>query len=192
MTHLHTRTLTGLATALLLALPLAACDSGTTEDPTTATTTPEAPTTTEEATPDPADATPQERIEAYFAASDANAAEGWPDSSYADEYLVPEVAELQKESDAENAETGAIITGDRELSDWTTIEETDTSVTIEFCDDISDHKATKDGEPYELSNPSTVNVGQFVLTREDADSPWMIQTKGYYEAGTSCDDHFAD
>lgn len=188
MTRHHT--LAGLATAtLFLALPLAACTTGATEDPTTT------PTTTSQAPPpttDPADLTPQQRIKDYFEASDANSAAGWTDSSYVEEYLVPELADLQKESDAENAETGAVITGDRKLSHWTTVEETDTTTTIEFCDDISDREATLNGEPYEIDNAAEENVAQFTLVREDAESPWMIESKGYYEEGTSCSDHFAD
>src|SRR5699024_11631430 len=66
------RALTTIATASLLARPLAACTSSNGEEgPTTTTTSPEA-----RPTADPADATPQQRITAYFEASDAAAADG--------------------------------------------------------------------------------------------------------------------
>lgn len=179
------RTLTAIATATLLALPLAACTNGGAE---------EDPTTTSQAAPptaDPADATPQERIEAYFEASDAAAADGWKDTSYADDFLVPELAEKQKTDDTERAESGAVITGERNLSDWTVTEEGDTSTTIEFCDDGTSFKATQNGEPVEINNASLKVVGQFKLIRESASEPWMIQQKGYYDEETTCDAHFA-
>ncbi|CAM4178854.1 hypothetical protein M3A96_11540 [Helcobacillus massiliensis] len=181
------RALTTIAMASLLALPLAACTSSNgEEDPTTTATSQEAPPTA-----DPADATPQERITAYFNEADAAAAEGWPDSSYNDEYLVPELAEQVKTEDAENAETGAIITGERKLSDWTVVEEADTTATIEFCEDGTDMQATKDGEPYDISNePGEPSVAQYKLVRDSAEGPWMIEQMGYYEEGTTCEAHF--
>lgn len=179
------RTLTAIATATLLALPLAACtNSGAEEDPTT--TSQAAPPTA-----DPADATPQERVEAYLNAADDAAAEGWKDTSYADDYLVPELAEKGREEDEENAASGAVITGERKLSEWTVVEETATSATVEFCDDTSDFEATKDGEPYEISNTTGESVGQYKLVRESESEPWMIEQQGYYEEGTTCAEHFA-
>lgn len=178
------RALTAIATATLLALPLAACtNSGAEEDPTT--TTQAAPPTAE-----PADATPQERVEAYLDASDAAAAEGWKDSSYTEEYLIPELAEKQRADDEERAATGAVITGERQLSDWTVVDETDTSATVEFCEDGSSMEATKDGEPYDISNQLGEYVGQYKLVRDSDSEPWMIEQKGYYEEGTTCAEHF--
>ncbi|MGP5008196.1 hypothetical protein ACTXJK_14995 [Brachybacterium tyrofermentans] len=180
------RTLTAIATATLLALPLAACtDSGAEEDPTTTTSQAAPPTA------DPADATPQERVEAYFQETDTAAADGWKDNSYLDDYLVPELAEQVREGNEENAATGAVITGERKLSDWTVTEETDTAATVEFCEDGSDIEATKDGEPVEISNTPGESVGQYKLVRESSDEPWMIEQQGYYEEGTTCDAHFA-
>lgn len=179
------RTLTVIAMVTLIAAPLAACTTNGTEEPTATPTTQEAPPSA-----NPADATPQERVQAYFDASDAAAAEGWKDSSYADEYLVPEVAEKQKADDAGRAESGAIISGERKLSHWTVVEETDTNATIEFCEDGSEMKATKDGEPYGISNELGEHVGQFKLVRESTEEPWMIEQKGYYEEGTTCSAHF--
>lgn len=181
------RALTTIAATALLAAPLAACTNNNNgeENPTT---------TTSQQTPpaaDPADATPQERIEAYFEETDAAAAEGWKDTSYADDYLVPELAEKQKADDEERAATGAVITGERQLSEWTVVDETDTAATIEFCEDGSDMKATKDGEPYDIGNELGEYVGQYKLTREAESDPWMIEQKGYYEEGTTCDEHFA-
>lgn len=179
------RALTAIALATLVAAPLAACTGGgTDEDPTTATTSQAAPSA------NPADATPQERVEAYLKASDAAAAEGWKDSSYADTYLVPDVATKQKADDAERAKTGSIVTGDRKLSDWTVTEETDTTATVEFCEDTSGLSATKDGEPYEINNQGE-GVGQYKLTRATTSDPWLIEQKGYYEEGTTCAEHFA-
>lgn len=181
------RALTALATASLVALPLAACTSSNGEnEPTTATTTQEAPPAA-----DPSDASPQERVEAYLEASDAAATEGWKDTTYADDYLVPELAEKQKADDEERAATGAVITGDRQLSEWTVVEETDTTATVEFCEDGSGMKATKEGEPYDISNELGEYVGQYKLTREAESEPWMIKQKGYYEEGTTCAEHFA-
>lgn len=180
------RALTAIAMTTLIAVPLAACTSnGPEEDPTT--------TTTQEAPPaaDPADATPQERVEAFLVASDDAAAEGWEDTAYTDEFLVPELAEQVKEEAAANAETGAVINGERELSEWTIVEETDTTATVEFCDDTSNLEATKDGEPYEITNTTGESVGQYTLVRQSEDEPWMIEQKGYYEEGTTCDTHFA-
>lgn len=180
------RTLTAIATATLLALPLAACtDSGAEEDPTSTTSQAAPPTA------DPADATPQERIEAYFEANDAAAAEGWPDPSYNDKYLVPDLAEQAKTEDQENAETGAIITGERKLSDWTVVDETETTATVEFCEDGSGVEATKNGEPYEINNSPGESVAQYELVRDSESEPWMIKQMGYYEEGTTCAEHFA-
>lgn len=179
------RALTTIAATALLAVPLAACTNNNNgeEDPTT---------TSQQAPPaaDPADATPQERIEAYLYAADDAAAEEWKDTSYADDYLVPELAEQGRAEDQENAETGAVITGERKLSDWTVVDETETTATVEFCDDTSDLEATKDGEPYEISNTPGESVGQYKLVRESESEPWMIEQQGYYEEGTTCDEHF--
>ncbi|GAA1485673.1 hypothetical protein [Brachybacterium fresconis] len=181
------RALTTIAMATLLAAPLAACTSNGENDPPTAeTATQEAPTT------DPADATPQERVKASFDASDAAAAEGWEDTSYIDEFFVPELAEKQRADDAKRAESGAIVTGERKLSHWTVVEETNTSAVVEFCDDTSALQATRDGEPVEIANKYGQSVGQFTLVRESNDEPWMIQKQGYYEEGTTCDEHFGD
>lgn len=181
------RTLTAIATATLLALPLAACtDSGEGKEPTTTATSQQAPPTA-----DPADATPQERVEAYLNASDAAAAEGWKDTAYNDEYLVPELAEQVKTDDQKNAESGALITGDRKLSDWTVVDEDEDTATVEFCDDTSDLEATKNGEPVDFSNKPGESVAQYKLVRESASEPWMIEQQGYYEEGTTCDEHFA-
>ncbi|UQN31768.1 hypothetical protein [Brachybacterium kimchii] len=181
------RALTAIAVATLAALPLAACDNSGGDEPTASTTTQDAP-----ATADPADATPQERVQAYMDASDAAAAKGWKDSGYADEYLVPDLAKQQKADDAKRADTGAIITGDRKVTDWTVTDESDTAATIEFCEDSSGTKATKDGKPYKINNQLGEYVGQYKLTRDSSSDPWMIQQKGYYEEGTSCAKHFAD
>lgn len=179
------RALTAIALATLVAAPLAACTGGgTDEDPTTATTSQAAPSA------NPADATPQERVEAYLKASDAAAAEGWKDSSYSDEYLVPDLAAKVKDEDAKNAESGAVVGGDRKLSDWTVTEETDTTATVEFCDDTTGLSATKDGQPYQINNQSQ-SVGQYKLTRATASDPWLISQQGYYEEGTTCAEHFA-
>lgn len=181
------RALSAIALATLLATPLAACTSSNgEEDPTTTATSQEAPPTA-----DPADATPQERVEAYLGAADGAAAEGWKDTSYNDEYLVPELAEKSKAEDEENASSGAIITGERQLSDWSVVDETETTATVEFCEDGSNMKATKDGEPYEINNELGEYVGQYKVTRESGDEPWMIEQIGYYEEGTTCADHFA-
>lgn len=180
------RALTTIAAAALLALPLASCNSEA-EDPTSSPTTQEDPPTA-----DPADATPQERVEAYFDASDAAAADGWKDTSYVDDFLVPELAEKQKADDAERAESGAAITGERKLSDWTVTEEGDTATTVEFCDDGTGFEASKDGKPVDINNASLKVVGQFELVRESASEPWMIQQKGYYDEETTCDAHFTD
>ncbi|WP_062951378.1 hypothetical protein [Brachybacterium sp. sponge] len=178
------RTLTAIAAAALLALPLAACtDSGAEEDPTT---TQDAPPTA-----DPSDATPQERITASFEASDAAAANGWKDTSYVNDFFVPELAEKQRADDEERASSGAVITGDRALSDWTTVEETDTTAVVEFCDDTSALEATKDGEPVEITNQRGESVGRFTLVKESDSEPWMIKEQGYYDEGTTCDAHFA-
>lgn len=178
------RVLTTIALATLLAAPLAACTSNAGEEGPTTTTTQEAPPTA-----DPADATAQERLESYFEASDAAAAEGWEDSSYADEYLVPELAEKQQEIDAERAAEGTVITGERVLSDWTVVEETDTTATIEFCDDTTAWEATQEGEPVEITNKGVL-VGKFKLVRDSETEPWLIETKAYYDEETTCDAHF--
>lgn len=181
------RALTTIAMASLLALPLAACTSSNGEEnPTTTATSQEAPPTA-----DPADATPQERVEASFEASDAAAADGWKDTSYIDDFFVPELAEKQRADDEERAETGAVITGDRVLSDWTTVEETDTTAVVEFCDDTSALEATKDGEPVEITNQRGESIGRFTLVKESDSEPWMIKEQGYYDEGTTCDAHFA-
>lgn len=181
------RALIAIAMASLLAFPLAACtNSNGGADHTPAATSQEAPPTA-----DPADATPQERITAYFEASDAAAADGWKNAGYADEFLIPELAEKQKEDDAERSKSGAVITGERKLSDWTVTEKGDTATTVEFCDDGNGFEATKDGEPVEINNASLKVIGQFKLVRESASEPWMIQQKGYYDEETTCDAHFA-
>ncbi|MGO2720756.1 MAG: hypothetical protein ACTIAR_10640 [Brachybacterium tyrofermentans] len=181
------RALTTIAMASLLALPLTACTSNNgEEDPTTTATSQEAPPTA-----DPADATPQERITASFEASDAAATDGWKDTSYIDEFFVPELAEKQRADDEERAETGAAITGETKLSDWDVVEESDTTVIVEFCQDTSALEATKDGEPVEITNQRDESVGRFTLTKESDSEPWMIEEQGYYDEGTTCDAHFA-
>lgn len=181
------RALTTIAAAALLALPLASCTSSNGEEETTAaSTTQDAPPTA-----DPADATPQERIQAYLEASDAAAAEGWKDDSYNDEYLVPELSEEVKTDDQNNAESGAVITGERKLSDWAVVDESDTTATVEFCDDTTNLVATKDGDPVDFSNTPGESVAQYKLIRESGSEPWMIEQQGYYEEGTTCADHFA-
>lgn len=181
------RALTTIAMASLLALPLAACTSSNgEEDPTTTATSQEAPPTA-----DPADATPQERITASFEASDAAAAKGWKDTSYIDDFFVPELAEKQRSDDEERADTGAVITGETKLSDWDVVEESDSTAVVEFCQDTSALEATKDGEPVEITNQRDESVGRFTLTRESDSEPWMIKEQGYYDEGTTCDAHFA-
>lgn len=182
------RTLTAIATATLLALPLAACTSSNgEEDPTTTATSQQAPPTA-----DPADATPQERITASFEASDAAAADGWKDTSYIDDFFVPELAEKQRADDEERAKTGAVITGETELSDWDVVEESDSTAVVEFCQDTSALEATKDGKPVEITNQRDESVGRFTLAKESDSEPWMIKEQGYYDEGTTCDAHFAD
>lgn len=180
------RTLTTIALASLLALPLAACTSSNGEEgPTPTATSQEAPPTA-----DPADATPQERITASFEASDAAAADGWKDTSYIDDFFVPELAEKQRADDEERAETGAVVTGETKLSRWDVVEETETTAVVEFCQDSSALKATKDGEPVEITNQRDESVGSFTLVKESDSEPWMIKEQGYYDEGTTCDAHF--
>lgn len=179
------RTLTAITTAALLVLPLAACEQTPADPPTTSANPQSDPPSA-----NPADATPQQRIQAYFDAFDAAAATGWKDTSYADEYLVPEVAKQQKKDDKERATTGAIITGQRKLTDWTVTDENDTTATIEFCDNTDGQKATKDGKPATLSDQGD-HVAQFKLKRSSTSEPWMITQLGYYKEGTTCAEHFA-
>lgn len=181
MTRHHT--LAGLATAtLFLTLPLTACTTGATEDPTTSQAPP--PTT------DPADLTPQQRIEDSFEASDAAAAEGWTDLDYIDEYFTPELAEAVRAEEEEQAETGAIITGETKLSNFSTIESSETTAVVEFCQDNRDLEASRDGEPISIANAQDESVAQFTLTRDNGDSPWLIEEQGYFEEGTTCGSHF--
>ncbi|GAA1490638.1 hypothetical protein [Brachybacterium sacelli] len=179
------RALTALAMASLVALPLAACSDGSEENPTEAAT--------QEAPPsqDPADATPQERVEAYFDAFDAAAAEGWKDSNYADEYLAPELAETQKADDAKRADSQAIITGERKLSDWTSVNDSGNTVIIEFCNDPSAQEASVGGEPARIPN-NNESVATFTLSRDSESDPWMIALKEYKYEGTACAEHFTD
>lgn len=183
--HTTTRhhTLTTIVAALLIATPLAACTNN--QDPPTAdeTTTHAAPPTK-----NPADDTPQQRIEAYFKASDAAAANGWKDTSYSDEYLTPKVAKLNNKDDATNAKTGSRVTGDRKLTDWSVTKDEDTEAVVQFCDDTSDMKAEdKDGKPVKITNGTGESVAVYTLTREDTDQPWMISKTGYDKDAT-CDD----
>lgn len=180
------RALTALAMASLVALPLAACGDGSEENPNEAAT--------QEAPPsqDPADATPQERIEASFVASDAAAAEGWEDTSYIDEFYVPALAERQRASDAGNAETGATVTGATEFSNWSVVDESVTTAVVEFCQNSTGLKATKNGDPVEIENQNGETVGRFTLVRQSGEEPWMIQEQAYYEEGTQCATHFGD
>lgn len=178
------RITTALAATTLIALPLTACTDGG-DDPGGDFNQTEAPTA------DPADATPAERIEAYLEADDAAATEGWPDTSYVDKYLTSEAAERKHESIEQNVEIGGIITGERKVSDWTVVDESDTEATVEFCDDISEMTAEKDGEPIEAGNAKDEgSVGQFELVRESESEPWMIQEENYYGDDVTCDDHF--
>lgn len=181
------RALSAIALATLLATPLAACTSSNgEEDPTTTTTSQEAPPTA-----DLADATPQERVTASFEASDAAAADGWKDTSYIDNFFVPELAEMQRADDQERAESGAVITGETKLSHFDVVEESDTTAVVEFCQDSSALEATKDGEPVEITNQRDESVGRFTLVRESDNEPWMIQEQGYYDEETTCSAHFA-
>ncbi|GEM_PF-3792763 len=181
------RALSAIALAALLATPLAACTSNAgEEDPTTTTTSQEAPPTA-----DPVDATPQERVQASFVASDAAAADGWKDTSYIDDFFVPELAEKQRADDQERAESGAVITGETKLSHFEVVEESDTTAVVEFCQDSSALEATKDGEPVEITNQRDKSVGRFTLVRESDNEPWMIQEQGYYDEETTCSAHFA-
>ncbi|MFC7458794.1 hypothetical protein ACFQS2_16505 [Brachybacterium sp. GCM10030267] len=176
-----------ITAAGLSLLPLAACTtSNGDEDPTTPTTTHEAPPTA-----DPADATPQERIAASFEASDAAAAEGWKDTSYIDDFFVPELAEKQRADDQERAESGAVVTGETKLSSWEVVEETDTTAVVEFCQDSGALEATKDGEPVEITNQREESVGRFTLVKESDSDPWMIEEQAYDDEGTTCDEYFA-
>lgn len=176
------RTLSAIALATLLATPLAACTNNSEDpDPTAAPTTQEAP---------PADATtpPEERVAEYLEAFDAAAEEGWQDTSYNAEYLTPELAEKADAADAENRDTGATIEGERHLSNWTVLEQEETSVVVEFCQDTSEQRVMRDGE--DQGEAEAAEVGRFTLTRESADDPWLIAEKGFYPKETTCADHF--
>lgn len=133
---------------------------------------------------------PQQRITAYFHAADAAAADGWKDTGYIDEYLVPDLAQQVREGEVKNAQSGAVITGKRELSDWTTVSQTDTTATVEFCDDTTGLTATVNGSPAQGDDETGKVVGQFKLSRSTPADPWMISAKNYYPRDTTCVDHF--
>ncbi|GAA1485674.1 hypothetical protein [Brachybacterium fresconis] len=179
------RALTALAMTSLVALPLAACSGETEEKPTEAAAQEALPS------PDPADATPQERIEAYFEASDAAAAEGWKDVSFHERYLVPELSEKAQADGKKRAESGATISGERRLTNWISVEQTDTGATVEFCDDTTELTATTNGETTDISNSGKL-VAQFKLVRESESGIWLIEQKGYYDAAITCGAHFAN
>lgn len=176
--------------ALLAAASLGACTSTTAPaDPeTSAATHHTAPPATSQA---PAQETPQQRITGYLQASDDLARQGWKgDLSYNDEYLVPDLAKRVREAQEKNSQSGAVAHGERTLSDWTTVAETDTAATIEFCDDTTGLTATRDGEPVQAENETGRSVAQFELTRASASDPWLIAEKNYYPRETTCDAHF--
>lgn len=136
--------------------------------------------------------TPETRIQSYFAAFDASAAKGWPDTAYNREFLTPDLAVKADADDKHNTESGAIITGERKLSEWTVLEEDDTHAVVEFCNDTRDQTATKDGQPVDISNASDgEGVAKFTLARDSKDVLYLISEMGYYPEGTTCADHFA-
>lgn len=191
MTHTTRTTATTIAAAALLALtacnPTTNTNAGNNTQNTPATT---APSTTNSDT-NPATQTPEQRITGFFTALDASASKGWNDFSYASDFLTPEVAKAQIEGDKQDAKNKVVITGKRELTNMSTVEETDTQAVVEFCNDVTDLKATKNGKPVTISN-SEPGVARFTLTRESNDKPWMISEQGYYdkkEVG-SCAEYF--
>lgn len=131
---------------------------------------------------------PEDRVAGYFEAFDAAAEEGWQDTSYNAEYLTPELAEKADADDAENRDSGATIEGERQLSEWTVLEQEDTSVVVEFCND-TDQRVMRDGE--EEREVDGAEVGRFTLTRDAADEPWLIAEIGFYPEETTCAEHFA-
>lgn len=133
---------------------------------------------------------PEDRVAGYFEAFDAAAEEGWQDTSYNAEYLTPDLAEKADAADAENRDTGATFEGERQLSDWTVLEQEETSVVVEFCNDASGMSVVRDG--VEEGAVEGREVGRFTLTRDAADGPWLIAEKGFYPEETTCADHFAD
>lgn len=180
-----------LATVTLLgAMFLTACNTSTPDTTATTTTHQAAPTSTAPPTTAAAQQDPQQRITAYLQASDAAAASGWKDNSYLDQYLVPQLAQSVRAEDEKYAATGATITSQRKLSNWTLSEQTDTSTTIEFCDDTTGAQATKDGKPYPIGTTPGPSVAQYKLARSSTSEPWMIEQTGYYPEGTTCVDHF--
>lgn len=193
MTHTTRTTATTIAAAALLALtacnPTTNTNAGNNTQNTPATT---APSTTNSDT-NPATQNPEQRIRAYFQASDKAAANGWKDSTYATEYLTPEIAKAEKADDAERAKSGAKTSGERELTQFSLVEESNKKTVIEFCSDTTKIKATKDGKPVKVNN-NTESVARFTLTRESASKPWMISEKGWYdkkEVG-SCAEYFGE
>ncbi|WP_058235211.1 hypothetical protein [Devriesea agamarum] len=184
MTSVMRRTAT--LTLALLSLALTTACASHTPPPTPTHTTTASPT------PKPiAQQNPKERVQNFFNAADQAAAHGWKDLRYNHEFLVPDVAAKSEEGDKDNAATGAIITGPRHLTDWTTINTTSTTSIIEFCNNIRDQKASKDGHPVKIKNLGIGEwVGRFTLTRRDDKSPWMIKEMGYYPEGTTCAQHF--
>ena len=194
MTHTTRTTATTIAAAALLALtacnPTTNTNAGNNTQNTPATT---APSTTNSDT-NPATQTPEQRIRAYFEADTRAAADGWKDLTHIDKFMTPELAKLQREDDQKRAATGTKLIGERKLSHFTPIEETDTKTIIEFCDNTSAVKAEKDGKPAQIKNQGDgESVARYTLTRASANKPWLISESGYYEeeAG-SCADHFGN
>lgn len=191
MTH-TTRTACTLAAAALVTLT--ACNPTTNNNNANPTPTTTIPTNASDSnTPNPATQTPEQRIRAYFQASDKAAANGWKDSTYATEYLTPEIAKAEKADDAERAKSGAKTSGERELTQFSLVEESNKKTVIEFCSDTTKIKATIDGKPVKVNN-NTESVARFTLTRESASKPWMISEKGWYEKKEvgSCAEYFGE
>lgn len=134
---------------------------------------------------------PETRIEGHFAAFDASAAKGWPDTSYNTQYLAPELASKADGVDQANAATGETIVGERQLSEWTALEESDTQAVVEFCNGTANRKNMKDGKQVVVEDAPTESVGRFTLSMPGADQPYLISEMGYYPKGTTCVEHFA-
>ncbi|MGP9695845.1 hypothetical protein ACT3TZ_14660 [Brachybacterium sp. AOP25-B2-12] len=179
------------AVAALMVAALAGCTgtSTPTETTTDGAKTATAPVSAPPAAPETQ--SPETRVTGYFAAFDAAAAKGWPDTGYNAEYLTPDLAAKADTDDQANAATGETITGERHLSEWTVLDESDTSAVVEFCNNTADRKATKDGQPVDVRDVATEAVGRFTLTRADTTQPYLISEMGYYPEGTTCADHFA-
>lgn len=176
------------AGALLLGALLTATgctDTGSNAEETSQAAPPSAPSNASDGS-----TSPEDRVAGYFEAFDAAAEEGWQDTSYNAEYLTPDLAEKADAADAENRDSGATFEGERQLSDWTVLEQEETSVVVEFCQDTSEQRVMRDGE--DQGEAEGAEVGRFTLTRESADDPWLIAEKGFYPEETTCAEHFAD